>query len=825
MLYDLLLMEFYPYSSRRIAKFSSIQDYADYREKHGMSSKTQRFDQYNFNENDDVSTQVVLNDIDGEYNYILVLGDGDSIISRWFIIHKSRTTKYGSYQHRLDLRRDLMADYSDTWLNTKAFIQKGHIQNAYSPLLFNRENMTFNQIKRGEYLIPDETQSQWIVGYVARNAELTDEAKKLNGAVSEALEDQQASSNDLAYDTLESFWKLTGMPMSGSHYFGMPQSMQLNVNAFLSDSHMYTFTKSSSGEYGAYNSSALSPKIYSTEMTPQNLARSILSSANLNYIASTITGVNMINDANSSFINGLIGRTIYIKDQNQRYTVSVKLANISLSNRVKIKTTDPVFSYLNSAIPSSGTGFTSANDWDGNSFIFNYAMNFYSKLELIPKAQTAIQVTMMDSNSRTHLSDAPFDMFCMPYSDDITIKTGQGNIRSSKSRAWNAAVALVTNLASGTYDLQLLPYCPARSIILSENPDDPSRGISLNASKMSIDYAYECRITKDSTGTIKEVERGSAVCPVIWCSESNFSFITRPKMPSEFSFPSDPVEVKVRNETESARLVSPNLSGGFDFSPMMNGGVSNFRIDCTYRPFNPYIHIAPLFAHMYGGDFQDARGLVCGGDFSLPRITDAWESYQQQNKNYQAIFDRGIQDMRINQNYQMTQNVLGAVAGGFGAAGSGSIISSLTGVGAISGAIAGGLVSTAAGIGDAFMANAMTNEAINYKKDLFGFQLGNIQALPYSLAKSAAQNANNRPFPFVEFYTSSDDETQALRDKIEFDGETIGVIGIPNDYLRDGSIDYIQSLPAAVSSSGLDSDIWNSIEDEMAKGCYYSKEV
>ena len=52
------------------------------------------------------------------------------------------------------------------------------------------------------------------------------------------------------------------------------------------------------------------------------------------------------------------------------------------------------------------------------------------------------------------------------------------------------------------------------------------------------------------------------------------------------------------------------------------------------------------------GDFNDQRGLICGGDFSLPNVSDAWADYQMQNKNYQNIFDREVQSMEISNRYQ-----------------------------------------------------------------------------------------------------------------------------------------------------------------------------
>jgi hypothetical protein len=76
------------------------------------------------------------------------------------------------------------------------------------------------------------------------------------------------------------------------------------------------------------------------------------------------------------------------------------------------------------------------------------------------------------------------------------------------------------------------------------------------------------------------------------------------------------------------RLVSPNYSGQFEFnlSKMFTNTVS-FNVDYTYKPFNPYIHINPVFSGLYGNDWDDARGLICGGDFSLAVVNDAWTQY------------------------------------------------------------------------------------------------------------------------------------------------------------------------------------------------------
>ena len=82
-------------------------------------------------------------------------------------------------------------------------------------------------------------------------------------------------------------------------------------------------------------------------------------------------------------------------------------------------------------------------------------------------------------------------------------------------------------------------------------------------------------------------------------------------------------ELKVANECDMYRLVSPNFSGQFEFSLAKNGGsISKINVDCTFKPYTPYLHLNPDFGGLYGQDFNDARGLICGGDFSIARVTD-----------------------------------------------------------------------------------------------------------------------------------------------------------------------------------------------------------
>lgn len=93
----------------------------------------------------------------------------------------------------------------------------------------------------------------------------------------------------------------------------------------------------------------------------------------------------------------------------------------------------------------------------------------------------------------------------------------------------------------------------------------------------------------------------------------------------EIEYDSSLVEdVKASNECDMYRLCSPNYNGVFEFSVAKNGNsVNGFHADCTYKPYNPYIYVHPNFSGLYSQNFEDARGLICGGEFSLGILTDA----------------------------------------------------------------------------------------------------------------------------------------------------------------------------------------------------------
>lgn len=182
----LFLRGFNNYFNRIVKKYSTLLDYKQ------QSTSYVDFHDINFNPNDGIATTLTVGstsqlennkplawDVEGTPDYLIcyeTIEDSDSdssdepidtIVSRWFILESERTR---DGQYRLALKRDVIAEHFSSIMTAPCFVEKGIINNTDNPLLFNNEGMTFNQIKKTETPLKDETGCGWVVGYIPGNA-------------------------------------------------------------------------------------------------------------------------------------------------------------------------------------------------------------------------------------------------------------------------------------------------------------------------------------------------------------------------------------------------------------------------------------------------------------------------------------------------------------------------------------------------------------------------------------------------------------------------------------------------------------------------------
>lgn len=152
----------------------------------------------------------------------------------------------------------------------------------------------------------------------------------------------------------------------------------------------------------------------------------------------------------------------------------------------------------------------------------------------------AIQLTnvgvslYVDLNSdRAHLNDSPYDMFCIPFSDTLKLKYGSTEFTCSKNVALSMATEIARDLGSGSvYDVQLLPYCPNRTLVIKSG--SPSTVLDLTGVKYDL---------------IKEKSTESPKSAIIWCTESTFQVPIMTESNIIGFNPTEDAPIKIKVET------------------------------------------------------------------------------------------------------------------------------------------------------------------------------------------------------------------------------------------------------------------------------------
>ena len=756
-----------------------------------------------FNYGDGINTTQIVNtvqwnDVDDKApDYCVVEDDTSLEYSRWFVV-EWKYIRAGQYQ--ATLKRDVLADNYDAIMSSPMLISKGYVTPSDSAI-FNYEGQAYNKIKTSETLLYDETGCPWLVGYIPRDA-FKDKAQEVTTSLISPF-------YNLSYATLEAFYQdypylkgmtnrtklkklisniynirgnITDVTAALNIAFVKLGPVDYNPQSFGENSlSNYIWDKTSIG-YTAYNHTFGTAYINSEYGISKKVYNSYINVMD-NLEAAVKTAYSYDPAALNTLIN-LDGKVLRIGSAGsyKYYTINVGSETVQEEVIAPVSVYNILYQNLANGIlnpKNSNNNYVLAMTYDD----FSYTLN---------EANVGVKVTIPKTADRNNLKDAPYDMFCIPYGEIPIYRDGVIAIqKTNKEAGLAAATAIASTLGDATlYDLQLLPYCPIRNLINSND---------------EIDYSSESKGIIDiyiTQGSVSE-----SVSKMFFCDSNTFSL----NIPLSLKVDN----YKVENECNSYRLCSPNYNGVFEFNLAKNGGLDYIEVDCTYKPYNPYIKLNPNFKRLYGSDFNDARGLICGGDFSVDRISSAWANYQLSNKNYQNIFDREVQSIELQNKYARVQDIGNIIGGSLGSGLMTGGISQLPGVG-----IAVGAASAIAGGVDAYINDKLRKDQLDKTKDLFNYNLQNIQALPYSLAKSSSFNINSKYVPFLEFYTCTEEEKQTLLDKIKWQGMTIMRTGYIPDYLNTNSDEtYIEASPIRLLIKE-DAHTAQEIAKELSMGVY-----
>lgn len=749
----------------------------------------------NFNPNDDVDTEHVINwDKSWMPDYMVILGTNDTVESRWFVTEHIRLR---GNQYKFVLRRDLLADKYDIVVNAPIALQKGMVKSTNN-LIFNKEGFNVNQILTSQQLLKDSKNSfPWIYLYCAKNA----------GDIEAAVQADFTTDPDIVIQTTID----NSIYAGGTHTEHAKNIYFASKLRFTVDYQGQLYRKY---EFNSSVSNMIAPSTYydqyvdlgNTHYTESDVKTNLDTNVKPNYntykntfIASepntylTEQEANQLNNADGKLLRDINGNyyTLSVTSNETTETEDFQQSDAisqAIFNQIKVP-------YPDATMTSTPISIT-------------YRKRVFT---VIASPATDIDYTVSIAQSTHHTTnDSECNIIAIPYADVYVNTTGSSTPEFMVTRESQLAMAraLAQKATSAKiYDMQLLPYSP-----FYEDCEDNYIDISTMNSELYQIQTYN----------------GNAKNILFYVTYANFNntIAKSVSVPTHSEAGGDvDVNFKLVNECDMWRLCSPNFNGVFEFNVAKNRGITEFDVDVTLRPYNPYIHVNPVFKALYGDEFDDPRGLICGGDFSLPITGDAFTQYELNNKNYQIAFDRQITNLEFNQRQEKTMATVQAIVGtaqgmATGAAG-GSFIGKTGST--VAGAIIGGATSLAGGIADLAMLDDRQKEQKAYAIDNFNYQLGNIKALPYSLNKVNPLTMNNKIFPVLEYYTCTSEERTALVNKILYTGMTLNVIGtIANFKTNYGSASkhFYKGAIIRLENLGLASHEAYEIYKEIEEGVY-----
>lgn len=880
----LFLKGFNNYFNRTVKKYSTLADYKS------NSASFLDYASINFNPNDGVATELVVGgklqqelngansvpltwEESGTPDYCVVYESNGSLFhpsgtikSRWFILESQRVR---NGQYRLALKRDIIADYLNEILTAPCFVEKGCINNNGDPMLFNNENISVNQIKQSELLLKDKTGCGWIVGYVSQDKtryptsdyyESTSPVATVESwsSVPQGIKDLIALGtfqrpvarintswgvpagrcyiNAVNWRTQASPAKYQGIGWSNVPWAGeatagyqAPETTTLPVtNGIVLSGTGFKLSQSNTVPVAA-----------------ADFAQAVRFNAILReyYVQNILTNGVDFGSSTQDDINAWNGR--FVEKDGVVYRIKYTVGPRTLGDPWTIAANSSYYSAFTTEWNSFKTAHAGEVFFrDGNNTISvdNVSIVTNDKVVLaweINEASVILEETAGDEGyiiktympaTRIQACDTPMDLFAIPYSDNFTIytqvdaETGDpietGAIKMSKQVALQAAISL-GQAGDNVYDIQVLPYFPNPELI--EDNEIINEQFIVPYTNLTEDKHYNFIYNDDNT----------KIGIMFWSRKSVFTVDIEEQLTLADT---NPLTLKTSNTCDLFRITSPNYAGSFEFSLAKSGGrIEKFNADCTYKPYSPYIHVTPYLAGLYGENFStidDARGLICGGDFSITKIVNQWQQYELQNKNYQAIFDRQIQNLDTNnaiameqQDWKNMQSVFGGILGG-GAGGAVGGLKSAGPYGAIAGAVLGTAYGTAmseiGAINQTRWLQRAQAETKDYQTDMYGYQLGNIKALPNALSKTSALTNNNKLFPFVEYFTCTDAEKNAFKDKIKYNGMTVMKVGTLNNYANSSDFDrvYVKGQLIRLDNINDDFHVADAIYQEVNKGFF-----
>ena len=511
-------------------------------------------------------------------------------------------------------------------------IQRAMITSQNNALLYNSEGFSFNQIKKDEILLKDTTRTPWYILYFNRNVNAKSGTFTVN-------------TTNTPYDIAVSSYD-TSIYKAGTYHYLTDYNYKVKFNpsaipgggmttTLYFDYQTKTGTYETKGDFGDNTAKYTKFTQGASECTSKfnnnifTVGNKVTMAANL---ATALSYTPLTQITYNTLVNGPSQFILRDTTASKYYTVNIYVTSEARTRKITAASTPALNTTITTLMDANLTRQGNfGTDW--LEVTYDYTINITAtELEYNSTISWSI-----DPANKASCKDAPYYIVAIPkYTVDFEYEYEVPNPDTSEDApptiteggAWicsqeynesfiNAIINAYGTGGAELIDIQLLPYFPYLPRLPLTSNNTTSYSCILN-----IDEEVSAgRISPYQFSVFGTPNTSKCTC-AFYIDTATFTFdITKYlSMPNRTT--KDYLNYKISNEVDLYRLCSPNYNGLFEFSNAKNLVTEKFNVDCTLRPFNPYIHINPVFKGLYGQDFDDQRGLICQGDFSLPLIND-----------------------------------------------------------------------------------------------------------------------------------------------------------------------------------------------------------
>ncbi len=753
--------------------------------------------QLKFNPNDGIYAEHIFNINYNSFNYDYILECEDNVVIRsWFI---KEVIRLQVNQVKCILVRDIVSDVLSTVLNNELMIHRGICSESNSAI-YNKEGFELNKIKTSETLLKDSSNTAWIVGYVPLNVNIP-AGQNTFGILEDIPDATSISSLDEIpiYDASGKMSVFKNMSLYATYARGVGNVYEQEAKEILFSGTGQSIRDAAAYEYAGYCGTM--PGYY-TDFSP--IAETLMSQPNeyywKNYLwnyftqeTGTLFSSNAINQYNNK---------IYFNTTNQKYyrvKITYKETKVEQDYDLANKQINSLLFYhctnLTRNISYITTPSFNSNLCYGN---VTLTLDIYDvEYEEITETSTYHVDVSQINNEKIRVDGQPYKMFVMPVDPDA-INFGFRDATADPITyhknildIQNAFLSWFTKDNGRILDLQILPYFPKQNLLGT--------------------YNNEPVVNADTTPRIDILDgNDNIVSSAFWIQEDSFRVIIENEKIVE--------NYKLENECNSYRLCSPHYESIFEFNAVQMKGWTSILAECTYKPYQPYIHVVPNFNpdSLYGNKYGDSRGLVSICNYALSIASDEWATYARQNSTYQLIFDREIQNLEVKHNAQRLREGL--------TAGSGVLATLGAAVSGRAGVAAGAAAGTVGSMINSYINDTISRpEELNFKRDIFEYNIANIKAQPQTLTKVSGIDINNRLFPVLEFYTCTENEKDYFERYLYFNSYRIERIGKIKDYINTSQdYTYIEAEIIRFDANNVDSHEIDYLNNVLSSGVYFA---